>query len=151
MAARGGKKSDFEMGPGALRAYQHDARRQRDGAITIFDNGVLKVDDQSYGLVLELDMKKLAATRVRKYAHPDEVLSVTQGSVQVLPNGNVFIGWGSEWGSEPLFSEFSKDGELLFNANFPTETESYRAFRFPWSGQPDDDPAVAAESGPARK
>ena len=81
---------------------------------------------------------------MRKYAHPGEVLSATQGSVQVLPNGNVFIGWGSE----PLFSEFSKDGELLFNANFPTETESYRAFRFPWSGQPDDDPDLAAESGP---
>ena len=35
----GGKKSDFEMGPGARFAYQHDARRQPDGTITIFDNG----------------------------------------------------------------------------------------------------------------
>ena len=69
---------------------------------------------------------------MRKYAHPGEVLSATQGSVQVLPNGNVFIGWGSE----PLFSEFSKDGELLFDATFPREVESYRAFRFPWSGRP---------------
>jgi hypothetical protein len=29
--------------------------------------------------------------------------------MQVLPNGNVFIGWGSE----PFFSEFSCDGKLL--------------------------------------
>jgi Arylsulfotransferase (ASST) len=143
----GGKKSDFEMSPGTRRAYQHDARRQRDGTITFFDNGVLSVDDQSYGLVLDLDMEKMVADRVRKYAHPEKVLSATQGSVQVLPNGNVFIGWGSE----PLFSEFSKDGELLFSANFPTETESYRAFRFQWSGQPDDEPAVAAESGPGEE
>src|SRR5215210_1358962 len=35
----GGKKSDFEIGPGTRFAYQHDARRQRDGTITIFDNG----------------------------------------------------------------------------------------------------------------
>src|ERR687897_2280898 len=35
----GGKWSDFEMGPGTRFAYQHDARRQRDGTITIFDNG----------------------------------------------------------------------------------------------------------------
>jgi hypothetical protein len=35
----GGKKSDFEMGPGTPFAYQHDARRQPDGTITIFDNG----------------------------------------------------------------------------------------------------------------
>jgi hypothetical protein len=33
----GGKKSDFEMGPGTRFAYQHDARRQRDGTISIFD------------------------------------------------------------------------------------------------------------------
>jgi hypothetical protein len=123
--------------------YKVDPETGRDGTITIFDNGVLNVDDQSYGLVLELDMEKMAASRVRKYAHPDKVLSETQGSVQVLANGNVFVGWGSE----PLISEFSKDGELLFSANFPTETESYRAFRFPWSGQPDDEPAIAVERG----
>jgi hypothetical protein len=37
---------------------------------------------------------------------------------------------------------------LLFHAAFPTEDESYRAFRFLWSGQPTDDPAMAVESGP---
>src|ERR671920_2032074 len=35
----GGKKSDFKMGPGTRFAFQHDARRQRDGTISIFDNG----------------------------------------------------------------------------------------------------------------
>ena len=35
----GGKKSDFEMGPGTRTTFQHDARRQGDGTITIFDNG----------------------------------------------------------------------------------------------------------------
>jgi len=34
---------------------------------------------------------------------------------------------------------------LLISAAYPTESESYRAFRFPWSGQPTDDPAIAAE------
>jgi hypothetical protein len=71
------------------------------------------------------------------------LLSDTQGSVQVLPNGNVLVGWGSA----PYFSEFSRDGKLLFNATFPTESETYRAFRFPWSGQPADTPAVVAELG----
>src|SRR5215211_6791952 len=36
----GGKKSDFEMGPGARFAFQHDARRLPDGTLTIFDNGM---------------------------------------------------------------------------------------------------------------
>ena len=64
--------------------------------------------------------------------------------MQMLPNGNVFVGWGSE----PVFSEFGSDGELLLDASFPPEVESYRAFRFPWRGHPSDDPAVAVEQGP---
>jgi len=59
----------------------------------------------------------------------------------------VFMGWGSE----PYFSEFSRDGKLLFDASFPSELESYRAFRFPWKGQPQEAPAVVAESGPEDK
>jgi hypothetical protein len=85
----------------------------------------------------------MTADVARKYSHPEKQLAATQGNMQSLPNGNVFIGWGSE----PVFSEFSGDGELLFSANFPPEVESYRAFRFPWSGHPDDDPAVAVERG----
>jgi len=144
----GGKKSDFEMRPDTQTAYQHDARRQPDGTITIFDNGDEEKDDQSYGLVLELDEDEMVATLVREYAHPDKLFARTQANAQVLPNDNVFIGWGST----PIFSEFSRDGNLLFDAIFShTHNESYRAFRFPWSGQPSEEPAVAAESGPGDK
>src|SRR5215218_1730421 len=142
----GGKKSSFEMDPGTQTRYQHDARRQSDGTLTIFDNGSVKKDDRSYGIVLELDEEEMSATLVRRYPHPEGRLVGTQGSVQVLPNDNVFIGWGSN----PLFSEFSRDGELLFDAAFPPEVESYRAFRFPWVGHPsDEEPAIAVEAGSA--
>jgi hypothetical protein len=139
----GGKRSDFEMGPGTRTAFQHDARRQPDGTITIFDNGAHpKVHEQSRGIVVELDEDDMTATLRREYTHPDKLLSTSQANMQVLPNGNVFIGWGSE----PFFSEFSRDGKLLFNARFRPNGESYRAFRFPWKGQPQDAPAVVAES-----
>jgi hypothetical protein len=137
----GGKKSDFKMGESIRFAFQHDARRQDDGTITIFDNGNVNEVSQSRGLALELDEDTMTATLVREYTHPDEVLSATQGNVQVLPNGNVFVGWGSE----PVLSEFNLKGDLLFSANYPTEGESYRAFRFRWSGQPQDDPAIVVE------
>jgi hypothetical protein len=143
----GGKESDFEMGPGTWMRYQHDARRQPDGTITVFDNGGVKKDDQSYGLVLDLNEDAMTAKLVRKYAHPDKILAAVMANVQVLPSGNVFVGWGSE----PFFSEFGSDGELLFNATFPPWVDSYRAFRSPWRGQPDDGPAVAAEYGPEGK
>src|SRR5215207_7755487 len=141
----GGKKSDFEMGPGSEFAHQHDARRQPDGTITIFDNGAHPwVHGQSRGIVLVLDEEKMSATLARVYTSPEKLRATSQANM-VLPNDNVFIGWGSE----ASLSEFSSDGELLFNANLPgrrhQKTESYRAFRFPWSGQPSEDPAVAAE------
>jgi Arylsulfotransferase (ASST) len=139
----GGKKSDFEMGPGTRFAYQHDARRQSDGTITIFDNGRPNKGEQSRGLVLDLDEDEMNATLVREYPHPHGEIAATQGNIQVLPNSNVFVGWGSE----PHFSEFSSDGELLLSANFPPKVESYRAFRFPFQGKPSDDPAMVAERG----
>jgi Arylsulfotransferase (ASST) len=141
----GGKRSDFEMGPGTWMRYQHDARRQADGTITVIDNGGVQKDDKSYGLVLDLDEAAMTATLAREYGHPDERVATVMGSMQVLPNGNAFLGWGSK----PLFSEFGEGGELLFSAGFPAEANSYRAFRFPWSGQPDDAPAMAAEPGSA--
>ena len=46
----GGKDSDFEMGEGTRTVSQHDARRQSDGTITIFDNGAPpQVHEQSCG------------------------------------------------------------------------------------------------------
>ncbi|QIN84520.1 hypothetical protein GBA63_19130 [Rubrobacter tropicus] len=140
----GGEKSDFEMGEGARFAYQHDARRRSDGTITLFDNRGERMNEPSRGVALELDEDAMTATLVREYTHPTDTFAIFQGNVQALPNGNAFVGWGSS----PYLSEFSRDGELLFDARFPDEAESYRAFRSPWKGQPADVPAVAAESGP---
>jgi hypothetical protein len=59
----------------------------------------------------------------------------------VLPNGNVFVGWGRGL----AVSEFGDDGKLLFDFRVSPEHRSYRAFRFPWSGQPSKRPVAAAE------
>jgi len=144
----GGKRSDFEMGDGARFAYQHDARRQKDGTLTIFDNGmtvfpngVPKTIEESRGIVLDLDERKMKASLLREYTHPDGLRADAAGNVQVLPNGNVFVGWGRALYS----SEFDHGGQLLFDTRLPEGSRSYRAFRFPWSGRPTDRPAAAAE------
>jgi hypothetical protein len=63
----------------------------------------------------------------------------SQGNLQVLSNGDWFLGWGQL----PDFSEFSPGGELLFDAHFPFHTQSYRSFRFTWTGAPAHAPAFA--------
>jgi hypothetical protein len=139
----GGKMSNFDVGFGTRTDYQHDARYHSGGILTIFDNGRVNKDAQSRGIVVEIDEDAMSARLVGEYTHPDKILADTQGNVQVLPNDNVFVGWGSE----PFFSEFGRDGKLLFDASFPSELESYRAFRFPWKGQPEDAPAVVTKVG----
>ena len=139
----GGKRSDFAMGEGTDFAYQHDARLQPDGTITLFDNRGAAMNEQSRGIRLKIDEDAMTATLLQEFTHPEEPFATYQANVQVLPNGNVFVGWGSA----PYLTEHGRSGELLFDARFPSEVESYRAFRFPWRGRPTGDPDLAGESG----
>jgi Arylsulfotransferase (ASST) len=146
----GGKKSDFEMGPRTRFAWQHDARRQPDGTITIFDNGAAPpVEKFSRVLALELDTKTRRATLARSYRHPARLLVPFEGNAQFLPGGHVFVGWGAV----PYLSEFDARGRLVLDVRFGKgrgkitgpnqDADSYRAYRFPWQGHPIDRPAVA--------
>ena len=143
----GGKKSDFELGPGARFGYQHDARRQPDGTITIFDNAAWgsekRIATESRVIALRLDTSAMRAELVSEYRHPDGLLAGAKGSAQVLPDGGVLVGWGNQ----PYYSEFAADGELRYDARFAAGASTYRAYRFPWVGRPATKPAVAVESG----
>jgi hypothetical protein len=110
---------------------------------------VYKVDRESGEVLWRLGGKKSdfemgEGTRtVSQHDARRQPVATSQGNMQVLPNGNVFVGWGTA----PYSSEYSKEGELLCDLQFAGETQSYRAFREVWSGRPAEDPAVAAEKG----
>lgn len=142
----GGKKSDFALGPGVRFAWQHDARAQADGTITLFDDqGDPPEAKQSRGLALAVDEAAKTARLKSQYFHPDKnLLAGSQGSVQVLPSGNVLIGWGAE----PYYTELGPDGALVLDGKFATGS-SYRALRSEWTGQPTDRPAVASSRSPS--
>src|SRR5262249_25318509 len=77
----GGKRSRFRLEPAARFAWQHDARRQPDGTITLFDNEAAPpVRKRSRALVLHLDARTHRATLVRSYVHPKGLLSGSQGN-----------------------------------------------------------------------
>jgi hypothetical protein len=129
----GGKDSSFRMGPGTATAYQHDPRELPDGAISMFDNGASpNVHGQSRGIVVELDLPNRTATLTTQLVHTPPLVAESQGNVQALANGDWFVGWG-QLGD---LSEFNSAGALLFDAHFPTHTQSYRNLRFTWTGTP---------------
>ncbi|MCW3056730.1 MAG: Arylsulfotransferase, partial [Solirubrobacterales bacterium] len=142
----GGRKSDFKPAAGTLTAWQHDPRELPDGSISIFDNGASPaVRSQSRGIVVRLDPKHKHATLLSQLTHGPPLLAFSQGNMQALENGDWFLGWGQV----PYFSEFGPEGKLLFDAHFPVHTQSYRSFRFPWTGTPAHRPTFAVKAGPA--
>jgi hypothetical protein len=137
----GGRRSDVALARGAGTAYQHDATLLPNGTISVFDNGAVpKVHAQSRGLVVSLAANGRSEAVVGEYEHPQPLLSGSQGNIQLLENGDEFLGWGSE----PYFSEFNAQGQLLFDAHMHGSYESYRGYRFAWTGAPAGAPAVAA-------
>ena len=144
----GGKHPSFKMGPGTGTAWQHDPRELPDGAISTFDNGDSpKAHSESRGIVVGVNQQTGTATLLTRLTHTPALLVESQGNLQALANGDWFVGWGQE----PYFSEFSPEGQLLFDAHFPAHDESYRAFRFEWTGTPAHPPTFAfgAASGGA--
>jgi hypothetical protein len=94
---------------------------------------------QFRGLTLNVDETEMTAQLVAQYYHPaKKLLAGSQGSLQVLPNGDVLVGWGSE----SYYTEFRNDGTLVLDAEF-AEGQSYRAFRFPLDRYAHEAPAVA--------
>jgi hypothetical protein len=144
----GGKRSDFAMGPGTEMIGQHQAVRLNDGTISVFDNGgstahPTQPDRPSRGL--RLRQTSSGVSLVRQYNHNRPLFSRSQGSVQILRNGNALLSWG---GSNPYLTEYTPDGKLAFEARFaPSSDDTYRAYKLQWTGFPPTRPVISAFTG----
>jgi hypothetical protein len=137
----GGKHSSFRFGPGAKFSWQHDARLTGD-TLSLFDDasdGPEQEERQSSAKILRLNMLTRRATLAHRYTHSPSLVSISQGNTQRLPNGNLFVGWGAD----PEFSEYAPNGKQIFNASFVLGVNTYRAYRFPWTGRPATPPDLA--------
>jgi hypothetical protein len=148
----GGKDNDFEDksdGQATNFAWQHDARwRNTDlTEMTLFDNGAadwVKTENETRGLWLSIDYDDMSVTLKQDYISPEGILSISQGSVQVLSNGNVFMGYGSNG----AFIEYTNDGKAIWDVQFGiignASVQSYRAYKQNWQGFPGWNPSIAA-------
>ncbi|KAI4720371.1 hypothetical protein E4T48_03315 [Aureobasidium sp. EXF-10727] len=148
----GGKNNDFEDksdGQATNFAWQHDARWRNTNLteMTLFDNGAadwVKTENETRGLWLSLNYDDMSVSLKQDYISPEGILSISQGSVQVLSNGNVFMGYGSNG----AFIEYTNDGEAIWDVQFGiignSSVQSYRAYKQNWQGFPGWNPSIAA-------
>lgn len=156
-----GKQSDFELGPNADFCFQHHARfvsQEKDKEIiSLYDNSAHGTEDGrghevhthrfSQGKILRLNTKNWTATVVQAFAPPEgfNLLSKSQGSTQLLPNGNVIVNWGSSG----ALTEYLQNGTAIFHTSFDSDflglgVQNYRGYRFNWTGFPNEEPAIVA-------
>ncbi|KAK9414990.1 putative ASST-domain-containing protein [Seiridium unicorne] len=177
MWTMGGQKNEFvELPPedGVLSsnpvltfAWQHHTRFYKNGKnngdnrteMTFFDNH--QKDHNEYGctancsrgLHVRLDTESNPKTvqLIREYQHPAGLLSQSQGSMQILDNGNAFIGWGRN----PSFTEHTPDGKAVLDVQFSPwlskatadhALDNYRAYKQDWAATPYWPPEVAAKT-----
>lgn len=151
----GGKQSDFHFTDERAKfSRQHHARVHEQNAthavITVFDNAIGSGNNESassgssWGLLLALRTNTIPMTAdfIARYEHPNwnrSRWSPSRGSMQLLPNGNAFVGWVFD----SLHSEYSANGRLLMQANLRLHgTNTYRSYKFPWTGRPTRPPDV---------
>jgi hypothetical protein len=137
----GSNQNQFSRGPGTGVAFQHDVLAQPGGTFTMFDDGGgPPVIHAARAIRVAVNENTKTVTLVKQYLHSPSLNTNFEGNAQVLPNGDVFVGWGQQ----PYFSEFSAAGQQIFDARFTSNTSSYRAYRFAWTAQPDTVPNIAA-------
>jgi EmrB/QacA subfamily drug resistance transporter len=145
----GGKHSSFKFGPGAAFQWQHDVSFGEGSTVSLFDDHCCRQKGggtsvpptaPSRALVLQLNEQAHTASLVSQYGNTEGFKSEYMGSAEALSNGDEFVGWGSA----PYFTEYTKAGKLLFEAELPGSDLSYRAMLQQWAGEPLTSPLGAA-------
>ncbi|KAI1087132.1 ASST-domain-containing protein [Rostrohypoxylon terebratum] len=157
-----GKDSSFKVPSEAKFCFQHHARflSQEDGieVISLYDNSAhgtehgggseVHTAPTSSGKIIKVNTTSWEAELVQAFYPPDDLLSKSQGSTQILPNGNALVNWGSSGAT----TEYLPDGTPIFHAYMDSGylglgVENYRAFRYNWTGLPNEEPAIVALRG----
>jgi hypothetical protein len=143
----GGKQSSFseQAAPGQVLdsageifAWQHDPQPLGSNTYTWFDNesSGTPLLPYSRAVTVKLNFWTHVATLVASDDQPEGLSAASQGNAQTTGEGNLVVGWGAL----PYFSEFDPWGNVIFNAEFPTGVNTYRAYLQPW-------PPVSFRSG----
>jgi len=134
----GGSQNQFTFVNDYPFTHQHSIRSVGVNRYLLYDNG--NHSDQHIGVNLsraveyELDTVLMTAEKLWDFSHPDSLYAPSTGCVQRLPNGNTFINWGNLAGSGlgAIFTELDTIQQIVFQMEFTTGQNVYRAHKFNW-------------------
>ena len=131
----GGKNNEFlfQNDPRGFSA-QHSVTKQKNGDLTIFDNGNGFYPIYSRGIEYKLDEINKTVTLIREYRHDPDVFAYVTGNIQRLDNGNTFIFWGSILGQTGhIITEYNPVGDPVYEAGFDLYTyPTYASYFTKW-------------------
>ncbi|KAF4554451.1 Hypothetical protein D9617_4g002050 [Elsinoe fawcettii] len=128
---------------------QHHARWLSENTthtiLSFFDNASNTfniTNSQSHGYIVSINHILSTASVIKSWSAPDAGLSSgSQGNMQLLPGGNVHLGWGEH----AHFSEHTWDGDAVqygVLASRESNVMIYRSYKFNWTGMPLTKPAL---------
>lgn len=96
------------------------------------------------GLLLDVELQgaKQVTLKRRTWDADEPVYAQSQGSYQSLANGHIL----QDHGATPKIEEYDENGTIVMRARFGYDNtmQTYRAYRYPWTGNPSTKPDVAA-------
>jgi hypothetical protein len=141
----GGAHSTFTLGPGVTFYWQHDAKFEPGGLISLFDNASdPPKEKQSRGLLLAPDLRRRSVRLVAQFVNPSRtLLASSQGNTLSLPGGNWLLGYGGL----PDFTELDASAHVLLDGTLGRNVQSFRVTLSPWSAQAPGSPTIVAAPG----
>jgi hypothetical protein len=131
----GGKNNEFVY-KNDTRGFsaQHSVMKQKDGSLTLFDNGNGSEPIYSRGIEYHLDEINKEVTLTMEYRHNPDIFAYVTGNLERLDNGNTFIFWGSIVGeSGHIITEYNPKGDLVYEIRFDLNTyPTYAAYHTKW-------------------
>ncbi|NNE45512.1 MAG: T9SS type A sorting domain-containing protein [Rhodothermales bacterium] len=128
--------ADVDSTEGVGMVGGHAIHRLPNGNMLMYDNGNRQGTRTSQAHEFAIDESGRVVDFVWSYVPDSLVAGWHRGNAQRLPNGNTVIGWGGSSGlPSPAVTEVNAAGEKVYELSFvPPDVESYRAFRFPFTG-----------------
>lgn len=130
----GGVHSSFNFVNDPLNgtSFQHAVSALGNGHYMVFDNGDYHTPQVSRAVEYQIDLTNKTATMAWQFRDSPDKYAWYTGNAQRLPSGNTLIDFALA--AYPKAIEVDTNDVKRFELSLVPSTDSYRAFRFPWSG-----------------